>query len=344
MELRRRIAALASGALVCAALAAPAAAQPFTPDTVDMAAAKKEGSVTWYTSTPVETAQKIANLFTKETGIKVELFRSGGTAVLRRFLQEREGGRVAADVLSTADPAASASLARKGMFAAFKPRNFAKIADTAKDPDGYHVAYRLNMVTFFVRTDKVAASDVPKTWSDLVDPKYRGKMILTDPSFTSLQVTVVGTLARLKGWSYYDGLRRNDIMVVQGNQQVADMLKRGERLIAAGALDTYAVDARREGHPIANIFPADGTFAVPGPSGIAAGAPNPNAAKLFAEFLISDTAQKSIVADGAYSPRTDLPPPAGSPPLKEIKLLPVDYDQIEKDASSVKKKFNEVFQ
>jgi iron(III) transport system substrate-binding protein len=312
-------------------------------EAVNVVAAKREGKVVWYTSAPIEQAQKLAKLFESETGIRVELFRSGGTAVLRRFLQEKEGGRVAADVLSTADPAASASLARKGIFVAFKPKNFEKIADTAKDRHGYHVAYRLNMVTFFVRTDKVAPGDVPTTWSDLVDPKYRGKMILTDPSFTSLQVTVVSTLARLKGWNYYDGLRRNDIMVVPGNQQVADMLKRGERLIAAGALDTYAVDARREGHPIANIFPADGTFAVPGPSGIAAGAPNPNAAKLFAEFLISDTAQKLIVADGAYSPRTDLPPPEGSPPLNQIKLLPVDYDQIEKEASAIKKKFNEIF-
>jgi iron(III) transport system substrate-binding protein len=312
-------------------------------EAVDVAAAKREGKVVWYTSAPIEQAQKLAKLFEGETGIKVELFRSGGTAVLRRFLQEKEGGRVAADVLSTADPAASASLARKGMFVAFKPSNFEKVADTAKDADGYYVAYRLNMVTFFVRTDKVAAADVPKAWSDLVDPKYRGKMILTDPSFTSLQVSVVGTLSRLKGWTYYDGLRRNEIMVVQGNQQVTDMLKRGERLIAAGALDSYAVDARREGHPIANIFPADGTFAVPGPSGVAAGAPNPNAAKLFAEFLIGDTAQKFIVADGAYSPRVDLPPPEGSPPLGEIKLLPVDYEQIEKEASMIKKKFNEVF-
>ena len=60
----------------------------FTPDPVDLAAARKEGGVTWYTSTPVGTAQKIATLFQEQTGIRVELFRSGGSAVLRRFLQE----------------------------------------------------------------------------------------------------------------------------------------------------------------------------------------------------------------------------------------------------------------
>ncbi|HVY56989.1 MAG TPA: hypothetical protein VHA77_03980, partial [Xanthobacteraceae bacterium] len=92
-------------------------------DAVDLAAARAEGKVVWYTSTPIEQAQKLAHLFETQSGIKVELFRSGGTAILRRFLQEAEAGRAAADVLSTADPAASASLARRGLFVAFKPEN-----------------------------------------------------------------------------------------------------------------------------------------------------------------------------------------------------------------------------
>src|SRR5262249_23696884 len=77
------------------ALVAPATAQPkaFAPDPVDMAAAKREAAVTWYTSTPVNTAQRIANMFQTETGIKVELFRSGGSAVLRRFMQELDARR-----------------------------------------------------------------------------------------------------------------------------------------------------------------------------------------------------------------------------------------------------------
>src|SRR4051812_25174271 len=85
-------------------------------DAVDAGAAKKEGNVVWYTSTPIETAQKIASAFEKQTGIKVEMFRSGGTQVLRRFQQEAEARRVAADVMTTSDPAASAVLARQKMF------------------------------------------------------------------------------------------------------------------------------------------------------------------------------------------------------------------------------------
>src|SRR2546425_6481961 len=117
---------------VCLALlvlTAPAAAQttPFTPDPVDLASAKREGAVTWYTSTPVGTAQKIANLFQAETGIKVELFRSGGSAVLRRFLQEIDARRVVADVLTISDPAAASRLIKRDLLVPFRPRHFDKI-------------------------------------------------------------------------------------------------------------------------------------------------------------------------------------------------------------------------
>ena len=98
---------LAAAALI--ALAGPALAQ----DAVDAAKAKAEGKVVWYTSTPLPQAQKIVNLFEKEHGIKVELFRSGGSAILRRFQQETDAGRIAADVLTTSDPAAAAMLAAR---------------------------------------------------------------------------------------------------------------------------------------------------------------------------------------------------------------------------------------
>ncbi len=307
-------------------------------------AAKREGRVVWYTSAPVAEAETLAKLFEAGTGLHVELFRSGGTAILRRFQQERDGGHAAADVLSTADPAAALALAQKGAFVAFKPPHFDQIAAAAKDRDGSYVAYRLNMVTFFVRSDKIAAAEMPRTWDDLVKPAYKGKLALTDPSFTSLQVSVVGMLARLKGWAYYEGLRRNDAMIVPGNQQLTDMLKRGERLIAAGGLDSYAVAARRQGHAIDSVFPADGTFAVPGPSSVVKGSPHPNAAKMFAAFLIGDEAQRQVIADGAFSPRTDLPAPRGSPPLMDMKLIGVDYGYIESQAGAIKSRFADIFQ
>ena len=333
-------AAFALSGAILLALALPALAG----DAVDVAAAKKEGKVVWYTSTPIQTANKIVKAFEAKTGVKVELFRSGGSAVLRRFMQEQQARLVATDVLTTSDPGATAALASKGTFVPFKPTNFDKVPAVAKDPNGAYVAQRLNMITIYVRNDKVTPATAPKTWSDLLDPKYKGQMVTTDPSYTALGLVTVATLAKKFGWGFYEKLRANDTMVVQGNQQVADMLKNGERLIAAGALDSYAAVVRKAGHPITTIYPTEGALIIASPTAIVKGGPHPNAAKLFAEFMLSDTAQNFFPQDGGYAARIDIPSPAGSPKLADVKAMPIDYAAIEKEAAKVKRKFNEIFQ
>lgn len=327
--------------LLCAATAF-AQAPRFTPDAVDLAAAKKEGNVTWYTSTPVETAQKIATLFQTQTGIKVELFRSGGSAVLRRFMQEIDARRVVADVMTISDPAAAGALIKRDLVVAFRPKNFEKVRDEVKHPKGYHIAQRLNLVGIIARTDK--GLSLPKSWTDLTDPRYKGVMVMPDPSYTAIQLMVVGTLSKKYGWEFYQKLRANDVMIVQGHQQVSETLTRGERLMAAEGADQYAWLDRKAGHKVQTIFPADGAFAIAAPTAVIKGAPHPNAAKALAEFMISDTVQKLFPGEGIYAARSDVEPPAGSPPLDQIKLLDVDYDYIEKEAKSLKTKFNEIYQ
>src|SRR5882724_7889054 len=145
---------------------------------VDMAAAKREGKVVWYCSVPIETAQKVSNMFEQQTGIKVELFRSGGSNILRRFQQEADGGKVFVDVLTHSEPAAARMMTKKGLFVPFKAADFDKVPNEVKDPDGFYVAQRLNVMAMYLRDDKVAAADRPKTWTDIGQAKYAGKMVM----------------------------------------------------------------------------------------------------------------------------------------------------------------------
>src|SRR5262245_47730303 len=115
---KRRDALMAIGLMALVAVCGHAEAQ----DTVDVDAARKEGKVVWYTSTPVEQGQKIVDMFQKQYGIKVEMFRSGGSAILRRFQQEMDAGRVAVDVLTHSEPAAAGALGKKGFSVAFRPK------------------------------------------------------------------------------------------------------------------------------------------------------------------------------------------------------------------------------
>src|SRR5204862_4698005 len=138
------------------------------------------------------------------------------------------------------------------------------------------------------------------------------------------------TLSKKYGWELYQKLRANDIMIVQGHQQVSETLTRGERLLAAEGADQFAWLDRKAGHKIQSIFPSDGAFAIAAPTAIIKGAPHPNAAKALAESMIGDTVQKLFAGEGIYAERADVEPPPGNPPLAQITLIGADDGQLEK--------------
>jgi iron(III) transport system substrate-binding protein len=330
---------------LAAGLCMPAATvQAQALDRADRAAAAKEGNVNWYTSTPFPLVQQLAVKFTEDTGIKVTLLRTGGEAVLRRFLQEYQAGQPGADVITMSDAGAAVGLARKGVFVPFKPAGFDQVIDSAKDKDGYWIAQRVHLIGMPIRTDLVAERDRPKTWSDLKDPKYKGKMVMPDPSFTAIQLTVVGMLSQKLGWDFYKALRANDTMIVQGHQQVFKTLQQGERVIGAEGSDPRTFNKGKDLPNMTMIYPTEGVFTVCSPAAIVKNARNPNAAKLFAEWMVSPVAQKMIADNAIHSSRLDIAPPHGQPSLKNVKVIPIDLDRIEKNAKELKEKFNEIFQ
>jgi iron(III) transport system substrate-binding protein len=169
-------------------------------------------------------------------------------------------------------------------------------------------------------------------------------MVMSDPSYTAIQLMVVGTLSQKYGWEFYEKLRANEIMVVQSHQQVSETLTRGERLVAAEGADQYAWLDRKAGHRVQTILPTDGAFVIPAPTAVVKGSPHPNAAKALAEFMIGDAVQKLFPGEGIYAARSDVEPPPGNPPLNKIKVMPVDYDHVEKETKTLKTRFNEIYQ
>jgi len=334
---------IAAGATLLLAIA-NAAAQTVTADRADLDAARKEGAISWYTSTPVAQAQALADKFTQQTGVKVQLLRTGGQAVLRRLMQEIAAGRPGADVLTMSDAGAAQGLVKQGILEPFRPDGFDKVVDVAKDARGHWIAQRLSIIGMPVRTDKVAEADRPKTWSDLKHPKYKGMMVMPDPSFTAIQLVVVGMLSQKLGWDFYKALRANDTMIVQGHQQVFSTMQQGERLLGAEGADPRSFFDGKEVPNQAMIYPTEGVFIVSSPTAVLKGAKSPNAAKAFAQFMISPEAQQIIIDSGIHSSRIDMPPPAGQPALKDVSFIPVDLDYIEDKGRELKARFSEIFQ
>jgi len=199
------------------------------------------------------------------------------------------------------------------------------------------------VISIYGRTDLIPVSDMPKTWNDLIAPRFKGKLVMTNPSFTSLQLGVVAMMAKERGWDYYEKLNRNDVVIVQGNEQALNLVKTGERPIAAGADSQYANEARMAGHKIANVFPSDGTFAIAATTSVVKGSKSPNAAKLLAEYTLSLEAQKLWPESGIYAARVDVAPPAGSPRIADIKVIPMDFAYITSVTTQVKRRFSEIF-
>ena len=316
----------------------------FKPDSVDEAAARREGKLTWYTSTPVAAAQFIASEFERRYGVKVELLRTGGQNVIRRFLQEVDSGRIAVDAITMSDMSAAHAMTRRGLLVPFRPLGFDKIIPDARDAKGSYIAQRLTLVGLLTRTDKVAVADVPAAWTDLVHPKYKGMLVMADPSFTAIQLVVVATLSQKLGWQFYEGLRKNDVLIVQGHEQIFDMIKRGERSVAAEASDPRIYTGGVMPPNMVNPIPAKGAIQVPSPTAIVNGSPHPNAAKLFAQFNLAPEVQRKFTEEGHHSPRIDVAPPSGLPPLDHLSLYSIDYDWIEANTRQIKAKFAEIFQ
>jgi iron(III) transport system substrate-binding protein len=321
---------------------APAAAAKSTaPAVADLAAAKAEGSVSWYTSTPQNLADEIARAFEQQTSIKVQVFRSGGEAVMQRFLAEQDAGKTAADVLTTSDQAAFAGLVRNGNLLPYKPVGWELVPDNAKDKDGMWFAQRLNLIVPLYRTDKI--SDPPTGWKDLASPRFKDQLITADPAFTSIAYLIVHKLSGLLGWDFYTQLATNDVMIVQGHAQVSQALLSGERTVAIEADISALFADMQKGAPVKLTSPEEGSFLITAPQGIPAKAPHPNAARAFMDFNLTPTVQNLFVQAGLHSVRTDIAPPTGMPELKSLKVLDIDYAAAEKDNKTAKDHFAEIF-
>jgi spermidine/putrescine-binding protein len=209
----------------------------------------------------------------------------------------------------------------------------------------YERANRRPIDRAFVRS--IFSRDHPGTADPEVVEAFADAILALDDSVPT--GTYVDMCARLpvvtrSASRCYQKLRANDTMIVQSHQQVAEMLKRGERPIAAEGLDSYTWEDRKAGHKVETLFPADGAFAIAAPTMVVKGSLHPHAARAFAEFMISDTVQKLFPGDGIYAARSDLEPPPGNPPLSQIRLAPIDYDLVERETKKLKDRFNEIFQ
>ena len=321
--------------------AAVAAAQ----DAALVEAAKKEGKVVWYTSLILPSAEKVAKLFEAAyPGIRVDVNRTGSQRILQKILQEQQAGIKNADVVHTSDAGHFVLLKDKKLLLRYVPQGIDKFPAGFKDKDGYYFGLRATVNVIAYNTKAVSAADAPKTWKDLLDPKWKGKLVTAHPGYSGVISTHVLALVNLFGWDYFKQLAQNKVMITQSAADPQTVVASGERAIAVNGGDYGAYQLKKKGAPIEIVYPKEGVPLVVSPTAIVTSAPHPNAAKLFTDFTFTREVQQAMAdSEGLYTGHPEVKYPTDKPKMTDLKLLSVDPEELEKRNEEIKKRFVEFF-
>jgi len=346
----RRDVLAGSGALLAGAafstrvMADAPAPEPVTPALIE--AARKEGQVSYYTSTDLPVAEKLAKAFeAKYSGITVRVERTGAERVFQRIGQEYSSNIHAVDVVNSSDAAHFIVWKRDGILAPYVPEDVAKFYPTDhKDVDGQFASFRVWLSIIAYNTNLVKAEDAPKSFADLLDPKWKGKIVKAHPGYSGTIMTATYQMQRDLGWTFFEQLAKQNIMQVQSSADPPKKLDLGERSVMADGNEYNIFQLREAGRSVEPVYASEGSPLIVGPNGIFKTSPNPNAAKLFQSFCFSRDAQQLIIDVGglrSVHPQTQEKP--GRTPFKDIKTMKDDAAAVEKEGDAIKVRYTKIF-
>jgi len=341
--------ATAAGAAAGTVFATPVRAAPppptaITPDLI--AAARKEGTVIWYTSVDLPLAEKVAKSFERIfQGISVRVERTGAERLFQRLEQEYSSGIHAVDVVNSSDASQLIVWKQDGILAPFVPEDVAKFYPAEhKDPDGQFASFRVGLCVIGYNTTLVKAEEAPKSYADLLDPKWKGKLVKAHPGYSGTIMTATYQMSRDLGWSYFEKLAQQDVMQVQSSADPPKKLELGERAVMVDGNEYNMFQLKEGGKPVAIVYPTEGTPLIVGPNAVFKAAPNPNAARLFQCYSFTPEAQQLIVDIGglrSMHPQTREKP--GRTPFTNIKTMKDDPAAVLKQADDIKAHYVKLF-
>ncbi len=344
-EVLKGTTALALGAMFTSRVLAQAPpAETITPQLIE--AAKKDGKVVWYTSIDLSVSEKIAASFKEKFGgIEVRVERTGAERVFQRIGQEYASNVHAVDVANSSDAAHLLAWKRQGILEPYLPEDVAKYYKPEhRDADGTYAGFRATLSPIAYNTKLVKAEDAPASFKDLLDPKWKGKIVKAHPGYSGTILTATFEMVRDIGWDYFEALAKQNVMQVQSATDPPKKLSLGERSVMADGTEYNVFLLKESGQPVEAVYPTEGTPFIVGPNGIFKAAPNPNAAKLFQNYCFTPEAQQIIIDAGCLrSLHAQVKEHQGRKPLADIKLMKEDAEGAEKASEEIKARYQKLF-
>jgi iron(III) transport system substrate-binding protein len=319
-------------------------AETITPRLIE--AAKKEAKVVLYSSMDLPVGEKLGKAFEAQyPGIQMQIERSGSERLFQRIGQEFASGIRAVDVVNSADASHFIPWKKDGWLAPFVSEDVAKhFPPEYRDPDGMFATTRIWLSSIAYNTNLVKPDDAPKSFSDLLDPKWAGKMVKGHPAYSGTIMTTTFQLVRELGWDYFEKLSKQRVMQVQSSTDPPKKLALGERAVMADGNEYNVVLLKEAGQPVEPVYPTEGTPTISGPTGIFATAPHPNAARLFQAWLHTRPTQQFFTDFTAqYSVHAQVQSKPGRRKISDIKLMKEDAAGVEKMTEEIKTRYARLF-
>jgi iron(III) transport system substrate-binding protein len=285
--------------------------------------AKAEGQVVIY-GPPQSTATTTA-FESRFPGIKVVEQSIQGAERTARLKAEETSGNYAGDIVRDGQTPV-VQLANSGQCAVVDP--IMDVPEKWLEMDGKVLDGRISIFGMVYNTNMLKKSEVPQTWEELLEPKWKGKITMVNPAaggagaFTLAQLIEEKTMGPKYGMPWLTKLKAQDLQLVTRDAQMVQAVATGESPLAIVVFRPLFTEVKDKGAPIEYSFPmkADNMWTL-NSSCLLAKAPHPNAAKLYVDWIWSPEGQKVIAAEGSYPVMPGSTPPGGMPPIEEVSLL-----------------------
>jgi iron(III) transport system substrate-binding protein len=311
-------------------------------ETTHRSSSKAGRSVVVYSSTDKEFAELIFAAYEKKTGVKVlpvydteETKTAGLTARL-----VAEASHPKADVFWSSDTSRAVALVDRGIAAPYESPSAKDIPSRYKDPNGRWTGFAARIRVILYNTAQVKPADAPRSIEDFTQAAWKGRFAIPNPHFGTMSFQAAALFVKLgddKATAFFRSFKGNDAVIAAGNADVKDRVSDGR--VAAGIVDEDdAAVAVREKKPVAIVIPDQegpdplGTPVMPNAAILIQGAPHPEEARAFLDFLLSPETERILAeSDAAQFPlHPGVPGPASLPPLDKIRAMEVDYDAVAK--------------
>lgn len=271
--------------------------------------------------------------------VKVTVFQSPiGELAQKIELEIRSSGRIQADVIATGDRTYFDRYRQAGVLQPYKPKGFDKIPELLRDKDGYWAAFILTGIYLVYNTNVVTANAAPRSWKDLENPVWKGKIALADPAVSGTAALLTAALAQKYGWSFWENVAKNNPKVLPSTVSLTTSVVTGERPIAP-ITSSPVVTELKKGSPVKLVVPSEGVPYSEQIAGITAKTEKIAASRALVDYLLSLEAATILSGQGRQSARVDAPAVPGVPSLTEAPPFPVDWALFAKESATVAENF-----